>query len=220
MWPLYDPSVYQPPSPTKRQTATQFAATVAELEHKPDVDSVDEVLSNLRGQESLRPSGIPFRRFILHPFMLLPAGLFLLTIALGLYDHVQQAGDPNAHRLAAPANLFWLQAGNILRGGPLFVVLPVLVVILIGLRASMRDKDPEVLAMRSTAAASVARMALNPKYIHEPFSSTDRAYLRRLLKGRSRDADAALVVLMSEESTASEPDPEFGGRPNRRSDFE
>lgn len=220
MWPLYDPSVYQPPTPTERQTPAQFAALVAELEHKPDVDSVDEVLSNLRGQETLRPSGIPLRRFLLHPLMILPLSLFVLSIAADLVLQARQVAQARARGLAPPANTIWLHAGDPFRGGPMYVMLPLLVIIMIGLRASLRDKDPEMLEMRSTAAASIARMALHPKYIHEPFSSTDQAYLRRLLKGRSRDADAALTVLMSEESTAEEPDPEFGGRPGMRSKIE
>ena len=206
MWPLYDPSMYQPPSPTKRMTQAEFVAALTELEHKPDVDNVFEAMSSLQEQVAARPVRMTIRRFLIHPFMIFPAASLLACAAIVVVQWMQDA--PTGARMVRQLT----RSPDVLRGGsPLFVMAAVLAALLVAARAGIRDKDPDVLAMRAAAAASIARMATNPKYIHEPFSSNDEAFLRRLLKGRSAEADRALVVLMSHESTAREPDPEFRG---------
>jgi len=212
MWPLYDPSMYQPPAPIKRLTPAEFAANLAELEHKPDVDNVFEAMSTLQGQESLRPSRITLRQFVLHKFMIVPGIAFLLGLIMFVRQQVA-AGAALGAGLGSPRSAL---APNVaVSGSPAFILFLGLAAMLIGARSAIRDKDPEVIAMRSAAAASITRMALSPKYIHEPFSSVDRDYMRRLLRKRGADAEKALGVLLSPVGTAREPDPEFrGGEPD------
>jgi hypothetical protein len=211
MWPLYDPSMYQPPAPIKRMTPAEFNSLLAELEHKPDVDNVYEAISSLQGQESLRPSRLTARQFFFHPFMIFPGVTFLLGVIL-LVGQQMSAGGARSFGLGAPHSV--LAPNAAINGSPLFILFLGLAIMIIPLRSAIRDKDPEVVAMRAATAGSISRMALSPKYIHEPFSSADRDYLRRLLRKRSADADKALKVLLSMVGTAREPDPEFrGGEP-------
>ncbi len=213
MWPLYDPSIYHPPSPTRQMTQAEFAAMLNDLSQKPDVDNVFEIVSALRGQESVRPAHMTFRRFITHRFMIFPAVAMVACVATALW----RALAPGPGGQADVGRIVPELAGMAVKSSAVFpwpLLCAVLAVLLIAIRAALRDQDPVILEMRSQAAACITRMALDPKYVHEPFSSIEAGYLSKLLKGRGFDARQALDILLSVEPGSVDPDPEF--RPPRR----
>jgi hypothetical protein len=214
MWPLYDPSIYQPPSPTTRLTEAQFAAVLKDMQQKPDVDNVFEIMSTLRGQENFGPGRLTLRQYLFHPFMIVPVSAFVAGVAIIVVRHPRPG--PSGAVPGGPLGVFSQQTDVAQGGASMLILFAVgLFVVLLTLRAAFREKDPRIKGMRAAAAAAIAGMALNPKYVHEPFSPIDAEYLGKLLKGRSYDADRALEILLSNEPAAGEPDPEF--RPRQRS---